>query len=610
MVLIEANLNTPHHLQEVADILAGATKIVVVTGAGISTNAGIPDFRSNDGLYSLIETQHKEAHDSSASAATYKFTGRDLFDCAIWRNEQSTSTFHTFIASLRRKIKTEVEGTITHRFIRQLRDQRKLARCYTQNIDGLETGEGLITDIRRGKGVRTRFTKKAVNSPYSPINNLPGNKLDGGCEVVQLHGDLESLRCTICSETYPWDEQDREALLLKGVAPECPRCFEQNTLREDKGLRRRNIGRLRPNLVLYGEQHPSADELGAIIENDLKLSPEVVLILGTSLKVNGLQVMVKEFAKSVHAKAGKKRKVIFVNNTKPPGGIWREYIDFHIAMDCDQWVQDALVRRADLGQTQSDLTKKLLQGPKPTVKLGNLEKPSSASAGSKQGIIAMSIHEQKPLGSIDLAYPVKSREIRRGATRTGDTENMASIMKTPSKSRRLPTPPSSREHRNMTPGQFVYPMANSDKGITVASPAKRRRTEIKIWEDEGGDVIHLLTPSKDDSKWKLVPKNAAIINRLQSCRNDSIKSTLAVAGKQIEEVGVKDTPSRTVDITDVENNDGYDFHCLASPSREALPSALAVAPAFFQVAEPKGPDTTHARTSVTGRKRRRDCVKS
>ena len=42
MAIIEADLETPHHLQEVADILASAKKVVVITGAGISTNSGIP----------------------------------------------------------------------------------------------------------------------------------------------------------------------------------------------------------------------------------------------------------------------------------------------------------------------------------------------------------------------------------------------------------------------------------------------------------------------------------------------------------------------------------------------------------------------------------------
>ncbi|MCJ1378625.1 hypothetical protein MMC17_001724 [Xylographa soralifera] len=606
MTIIEADPSTPHHLQEVADILDGAKKIVVITGAGISTNSGIPDFRSNDGLYSLIETKHKKTHGSSVLATTSKVKGRDLFDSAIWRNEQSTSTFYTFIASLRRKIKKEVEGaTVTHRFIRQLRDQRKLVRCYTQNIDGLESREGLITDLSWGKGARTRFTKKAVNLPHSAVNSLPGNKLDGGCEVIQLHGDLESLRCTICSESSAWDEQHTEAFLSKGVAPNCPKCTEKNKIREEKGMRSTTIGRLRPNIVLYGEQHPLADELGAITENDLRLGPEVVLILGTSLKVKGLQVIVKEFARSVHAKAGKKRKVIFVNHTKPPGGIWKEFIDYHVAMDCDQWVQDALVRRADLGQTQSDLAKKLLQAPKPSSKLSTLEKLSFASAEDKQGIIAAPSTEHKPLGSLDPILSVESQHRLGGAFGTDNIENLTSIMRTPSKPRQLPTPPSSCEHRNLTSAALIYSTTNSDNDMTAASPAKRRKIDIKIWEDEGSDATHLMTP-QDDSRGKLLPKNAAAMNKLQFWRTGSIVSTLAGLGKQDTKGKTKDTPAQAVDNANVENDESHGFRRSESPSKEALPSAEALCRAFVEVPKLSTPSVAQSCASIAGRKRRRE----
>ena len=504
-----------------------------------------------------------------------------------------------------------MEGaTVTHRFIRQLRDQRKLVRCYTQNIDGLEGREGLITDLSQGKGVRTRFTKKAINLPYSPINSLPGNQVDGGCEVVQLHGDLESLRCTICSETYAWDELNEEAFLLKGIAPNCPKCTEKNKTRKDKGMRSTTIGRLRPNIVLYGEQHPLADELGAITENDLKLNPEVVLILGTSLKVNGLQVMVKEFARSVHAKTGKKRKVIFVNHTKPPGGIWREFIDYHIAMDCDQWVQDALVRRADLGQTQTDLAKKLLQAPKPSqTKLSTLKRPSCASAEDKHGIIAAPSTEQKPSKSLDSIPSVESQHRLKGAFGVNNIENLTSIMRTPSKPRQLPTPPSSREHRSLTPSAEIYTTANSDNDMTATSPSKRRKIDIKIWEDEDSDTIHLLTP-KDDSKGTLLPKKAAATNKLRSWQYGSIVSMPPIPGKQNTEAKTKDTPALAVDNASVENDESHGFRRSESPSKEALPSAAAQCRAFVEVPKPRTPCTAQSCASVSGRKRRRDWTAS
>ena len=568
------------------------------------------DFRSTNGLYSLIETQHKKLQGCSVSAAISKIKGKALFDSAIWRDEQSTSTFYTFIASLRRKIQKEVEGTtVTHKFIRQLRDQRKLVRCYTQNIDGLEGREGLITDLSRGTGVRTRFTKNSVNLPYSPINSLPGSKLDGGCEVVQLHGDLESLRCTICSETFQWDEENGEVLLSKGVAPNCPKCAAKNQIREDKGMRSTTVGTLRPNIVLYGEQHPFAEELGAITESDLKLGPEVVLILGTSLKVNGLQVIVREFARSVHAKTSKKRKVIFVNHTKPPGGVWREFIDYHIAMDCDHWVQDALIRRADLGQKQSDLAQKFLQVPMPSCKSRKLKRVSSVNAEDKQEQIVTPSIEQKPLGSIYPMPSVKSQHRLRGALAADTFDDSTSIMRTPSKPRQLPTPPNSREHRYLTDSALINPTANNDSDRTVVIPPKRRKIDIKIWEDDGSDTIQLLTPT-DSSKVKLLPKHAAAINKLQSCGNDLAATTPATLEKQNTKIKEKNASALVAIRANIENDEYHGFCGSETPIKNSLPPAAALSQSLVEVEKLRTSPTPQSYGSVSGRKRRRDCVAS
>jgi hypothetical protein len=71
----------------------------------------------------------------------------------------------------------------------------------------------------------------------------------------------------------------------------------------------------------------------------------VLLILGTSLKVHGLKVMVREFAKTVHSKGG---KVVFINRTKPPESTWGEFIDYWVEWDCDEWVLDLKQRRPDI----------------------------------------------------------------------------------------------------------------------------------------------------------------------------------------------------------------------------------------------------------------------
>lgn len=288
------------------------------------------------------------------------------------------------MASLRRKIYLDVKKTSSaHGFIRLLRDRNRLIRCYTQNIDGLEAREGLCTDMHRGHGSRTRFSRKSAQLPKSPARFLPGGDLDGGCEVVQLHGDLELLRCSFCRSTCRWEEQGREALFLLGEAPACPSCEELVRERRNRGKRGSKIGTLRPNIVLYGEQHPSADIIGKLSVHDLGLAPDVLLILGTSLQVHGLKLLVREFAKSVHAKGRGKGKVILVNLTKPSESIWKDVIDYWVAMDCDEWVDSVRVHRPDLWQSQTELN---VQKRKPRSKPVKMKKNRNEETETLNGI--------------------------------------------------------------------------------------------------------------------------------------------------------------------------------------------------------------------------------
>ena len=160
-----------------------------------------------------------------------------------------------------------------------------------------------------------------------------------------LHGSLSGLRCGICTKLCSWELESRETATLSGSAPDCPSCVEYSAKRRNRGRRELAIGRLRPDIVLYGEEHPNANLIAPLITHDLGLGPDFLLIMGTSLKVHGLKVMVKEFAKAVHVRGG---KVVFVNQTKPPESTWGEFIDYWVEWDCDEWVLDLQERRRDI----------------------------------------------------------------------------------------------------------------------------------------------------------------------------------------------------------------------------------------------------------------------
>ncbi|WVF71516.1 hypothetical protein IAT40_006323 [Kwoniella sp. CBS 6097] len=291
-------------LSDISTAIAKARKVVVVSGAGISCSSGIPDFRSADGLYSLVKSRYPDTF----------FTGKDLFSSGLFSNPETTSIFYTFIAELSLSC-LKAQPTRTHHFIKRLESKGKLLRSYTQNVDGLERRLGLESG-GRGNGLKKKGTRN-----------------------VELHGDLGRVRCVLCFKDFEALDEYVQ-LFRQGEAPDCPTCIERCQSRINRAARALPIGTLRPSIVLYDEPHPLGDDIGALTTYDLGRSPDVLLIMGTSLKVHGLKRLVKEFAKSVHTGPSSKKKglVVFVNAT-PPSKEWEGIIDYHVQGETDKWVE-------------------------------------------------------------------------------------------------------------------------------------------------------------------------------------------------------------------------------------------------------------------------------
>ncbi|KAG7096576.1 hypothetical protein E1B28_003996 [Marasmius oreades] len=325
---VESDPHTRRSLGDLSLSVAKCKKIVVVTGAGISCSSGIPDFRSSDGLYALVKQQHPDA----------VIKGRDLFDASLFREPTSTALFYTFISKLKRAIDT-ASPTPTHNFLKTLDIKKKLLRSYTQNIDGLEERAGL--------------------SPPPNDSTLSGkgkNKIPLKLQRnVQLHGDIHRVRCQSCSAEFPCSE-DHLIVFEQGQSPPCPECLHRSKSRVARSARAIRIGTLRPAIVLYDEIHPLGDDIGTVQSFDLGRKPDMLIIMGTSLKVHGLKKLVKEFSKAVHAhntpspdltSTSKLRskpwmgKVVFVNKTAP-GSEWSGIIDFHVEGEADVWVEKVI----------------------------------------------------------------------------------------------------------------------------------------------------------------------------------------------------------------------------------------------------------------------------
>ncbi|RLV95116.1 NAD-dependent histone deacetylase HST3 [Spathaspora sp. JA1] len=324
--------DTTIRLNEVIKHIAKSKKCTVLTGAGISCNAGIPDFRSSDGLYNLVKQRHPQ-----------KITrGQDLFDISLFRDEISLSLFCTFMESLY-KSSLKANATETHKFIKVLKDKNKLLRCYTQNIDCLEQRMNLNLGIN--------LKEFDANGKFNEIwKNL---------DVIQLHGNLHKLSCTLCFSNFDWTEKF-QSMLSQGLNPECSKCYAKYEERLYSGKRLTgNIGILRPDIVLYGENHPQSELLSQGLNVDLKSKPDLLIIMGTSLKVDGVKRLVKCLSKSIHEKNG---KVLFINKT-PLSKQWKNYIDYEILCDCDEFVRILKMEIPDLFLTQEQLDSKKLNNP-------------------------------------------------------------------------------------------------------------------------------------------------------------------------------------------------------------------------------------------------------
>jgi NAD-dependent deacetylase len=112
-------------LERAGALLAGAERIVVFTGAGVSTESGIPDFRSPGGLWTRYDPRQLGFRRYVADPATRRLA---------WR--------------LRRELHhLDTRPNPAHLACVRLAEAGRLAGVITQNIDGLHTDAGLPAEL-------------------------------------------------------------------------------------------------------------------------------------------------------------------------------------------------------------------------------------------------------------------------------------------------------------------------------------------------------------------------------------------------------------------------------------------------------------------------------
>lgn len=148
--------------EQLQKIIDASDNIVFFGGAGVSTESGIPDFRSQDGLYNM----------------KYKYPPETIISHSFF--QRYPEEFYRFYKD--KMLALDAEPNPAHRKLAELERAGKLKAVVTQNIDGLH--------------------QKA-----------------GSRKVLELHGSTLRNYCTRCGEFY-----DAKFVRDSEGVPRCPRC--------------------------------------------------------------------------------------------------------------------------------------------------------------------------------------------------------------------------------------------------------------------------------------------------------------------------------------------------------------------------------------------------
>ncbi|PJF20560.1 MAG: RNA polymerase subunit sigma, partial [Phototrophicales bacterium] len=152
-------------IQQAAELLQSAERVVAFTGAGFSTASGIPDFRSEDcGLW--------EHHDPMQVASIFGF-------------RQNPQAFYDWVRPLAQTT-LDAQPNPAHLALVQLEQIGKLESVITQNIDMLHTRAG-------------------------------------NTHVFELHGHMREATCIHCFTKYE-AESIIQDVITDGRVPRCQKC--------------------------------------------------------------------------------------------------------------------------------------------------------------------------------------------------------------------------------------------------------------------------------------------------------------------------------------------------------------------------------------------------
>ncbi len=268
-------------LERLAHFVAAHPRLFVLTGAGISTAAGIPDYRDREGQWKRRQPIQYQEFVRSA-AVRRRYWARSLVGWR-WFSQAQPSAAHHALAELERR-----------GYVHQL---------VTQNVDGL-------------------------------------HQRAGSASAIDLHGRLDTIVCLACGATSARDEFQT---VLQALNPDFAARVAATAPDGDADLDGLDFGTVRvpdcthcggllkPHVVFFGEAVPKSRVETALAQ---LATADALLVVGSSLMVfSGFR-----FARTAHA-AGQPIAAVNLGRTRAD-----ELIGFKVTGDCDSTL-DALCAR-------------------------------------------------------------------------------------------------------------------------------------------------------------------------------------------------------------------------------------------------------------------------
>lgn len=153
-------------IKELALAIKNAKHIAIFSGAGMSTESGIKDFRSKDGLYNL-KSKYGVPYEVILSHSYYEY---------------NTETFFKFYREF--MIKDDVKPNYGHLFLKELENKyNKKVTIITQNIDGLHQSAGSKNVIELHGSIKRNYCEKCAKfyslDDIKNMDNVPKCKCGG-----------------------------------------------------------------------------------------------------------------------------------------------------------------------------------------------------------------------------------------------------------------------------------------------------------------------------------------------------------------------------------------------------------------------------------------------